>query len=197
MIKIQELSNYQIVTIAVTLLGGDSEHIDREDIAIKADEIVSGKFNWRKYPNRIDINAVMVALNDAKKTKNGGLIIGNNQRGWMLSSNGLRWIVSLSKYKELTDFQFEDVITRVFTPLIIEKERLLSTNAYHLFISGKKANITKRDFLKFTRTNEYFQQKAQERRFTIVENAVLNHKELSATWNFLKSTFLTENTNND
>ena len=92
---IQSYSNYEIVTIVLLSLGGISKHIDREDIAVKANEIAPGRFNWRKYPNRIDLDAVGSALRDAKKEKNGQLVVGNNTRGWMLSPNGLQWISSV------------------------------------------------------------------------------------------------------
>jgi len=190
--KIEELSNNQIVTIAVALLGGDADHIDREDIAIKADELATGKFNWRKYPNRIDLNTVRVALNDAKKVKNGQLIVGNNQRGWMLSSKGLKWMVALKQNKKISDLSSLSHVSEIIDSLDFEKERLFSTNAYSLFVSGRKSDITKRDFFEFTRTNEYFKVKARERRYTIVENAIINHSDLEATWNYLAERFLKE-----
>jgi hypothetical protein len=194
--KIEELPNYQIVTLAVALLGGTADHIDREDIAIKADELVSGKFNWRKYPNRIDLNSVMVALNDAKKTKNSNLLIGNNQRGWMLSPNGLKWIVALSQGERLTDFNFNDLIPSIFSSLVSEKERLLQTNTYNLYINNKKREITLKDFYEFTRTNEYFKGKAKERRYIIIENAIINQPDLTATWQYLNEQFVEETNNN-
>jgi len=192
MMKIEELSNHQIVTIVVALLGGDADHIDREDIAIKADELATGKFNWRKYPNRIDLDAIGVALRDAKKAKNSSLVVGSNIRGWMLSSNGLKWLVALNQSKDLVEFSFENLISKIFDSLISEQKRLLSTNAYNLFLQGKKIDITKLDFFEFTRTNEYFKTKANERRYTIVENAIINHTDLEATWNYLVEKFIKE-----
>ncbi|MFZ0829061.1 MAG: hypothetical protein WAO02_16730 [Verrucomicrobiia bacterium] len=47
--KAKALSNHEIVTLAVYLLGGDSKRIDTEDIAVKANELAPGRFNWRKY----------------------------------------------------------------------------------------------------------------------------------------------------
>lgn len=190
--KIEELSNHQIVTIVVAILGGDSEHVHPEDIAIKADELATGKFNWRKHPNRIDLNAVYVALRDSKKVKNGQLIIGGNQRGWMLSSNGLRWLEAVYKKVEFEDLNLGEVVSRIIESLIVERERLISTNVYHLFINGRKEEITKHDFFEFTRTNEYFKTKATERRYTIVENAVMNDSDLEATWNYLFDKFMRE-----
>jgi len=194
--KIRELSNHLIVTIAVALLGGDSDHIDREDVAIEANELAKGKFNWRKFPNRIDLYAVRVALNDANKVKNGHLITGNNKRGWMLSPNGLRWIITLSQNKDIDDFSYDGLITNIQNFLLSERERLLSTSAYKLFSQGNKTSITKQDFFEFTRTNEYFKTKAKERRYTIIENAMINHSDLTATWKYLIEKFLKEEMTN-
>ena len=88
-------SNYEIVVIAVALLGGESEVIDREDVAVKVSSLAPGRFSWRKYPDQIDLDSVGVALRDAKKSKNGALLVGDNTSGWMLSRNGVKWITSV------------------------------------------------------------------------------------------------------
>ena len=191
--QIDSLNNYQIVTIALALLGGYTDHIDREDIAIKANEIAPGKFNWRKYPNRIDLDTVGVALRDAKKIKNGELIVGNNSRGWMLSSNGSRWLSSLSKSGYEIGLQLKEKSLVVETSQQTERERLYKTTAYELFSDGRESEITQHDFFQFARVNEYFKAKAKERRFTIVENAVASDVALTTLWNYLKTKFYQEN----
>jgi len=152
--KIRDLSNYQIVTIVVALLGGDSEHIDKEDIAIKAYELAASKFSWRKYPDRIDLNTIRDALNDAKKTKKGGLIVGNNYEGWMLSKNGIKWLFSLSRLDDFEEYHFDKLIEKIIGLLNKELERLLSTQAYNLFISDRKEEISEKEFLEFARINK-------------------------------------------
>ena len=62
-----EFSKPELVTIAVALLGGDTMYVDREDVAIKVNDIAPGQFNWRKYPERIDLDAVGGQLRTAKK----------------------------------------------------------------------------------------------------------------------------------
>ena len=88
-----EFSKPELVTIAVALLGGDTTHIDREDVALKVNDIAPGQFNWRKYPERIDLDAVGGQLRNAKKPQKGGLVVGNNTKGWMLSPAGLKRLV--------------------------------------------------------------------------------------------------------
>ena len=48
--KAISLPNHEIVTLAVYLLGGERQRVDTEDIAVKANELASGRFTWRRYP---------------------------------------------------------------------------------------------------------------------------------------------------
>ena len=52
---IEDLRNPELVTLVVALLGGDLTYVDHEDIAVKSDELVPGRFSWRKYAGRIDL----------------------------------------------------------------------------------------------------------------------------------------------
>ena len=88
-----EFSKPQSVTIAVALLGGDTVYVDHEDVPLKVNDIAPGRFNWRKYSERIDLDAVNGALRHAKKPQNGGLVHGltnilEPQRGDMLQPKG-------------------------------------------------------------------------------------------------------------
>jgi hypothetical protein len=71
------LSNIEIVTIAVYLLGGDSKYVDTEDIAFKANELAPGRFTWRKYPEQINIDNIRKRLSDAKSENKGGYLLGS------------------------------------------------------------------------------------------------------------------------
>lgn len=66
-VSCKDLSNHEIVTLAVFLLGGDSQRIDTEDTAIKANELAPRRFTWRKYPDQINIETVRKRLWDARK----------------------------------------------------------------------------------------------------------------------------------
>ena len=39
-----EFSNVELVTIAVALLNGDKAYVDREDVALKVNDIAPGRF---------------------------------------------------------------------------------------------------------------------------------------------------------
>jgi hypothetical protein len=187
--QILDLTNYQLATMAVALLGGESEFIDREDIAIKLDEIAPGRFSWRKYQDRIDLVVVVAALRDAKKTKNGKLLVGNNNRGWMLSPSGLKWIKNLNliapQNKKSNGYRKDSI----YANLEMERDRLRSTKAYELFKNDDFQEICLHDFYRFARVNEYFQTKARQRRYAILDNAVAEDSTLSSLWNLLKEKF--------
>lgn len=187
--QIDNLSNPQLATIAVALLNGDSIYVDREDIAIKVDEFAHDRFNWRKYPERIDMVAVVVALRDAKKPKNGALLVGDNTQGWMLSPKGIEFVKKL----DLKLFQIGQLNSpRRKSIAAVQKAecaRLRKNKAYELFSEGRADEISIQDFYQFARVNEYFKDKARQKRYAIIENSVASDQELSDLWRFLKDRF--------
>jgi hypothetical protein len=190
--RIDDFSNPELVTIVVALLDGDMEYVDREDIAIKVNDVAPGRFNWRKYPERIDLDAVGVALRDAKKPKNGGLLVGNNAVGWMLSATGLKWMKNL----DLGAVQDAQSIKHRKASITANQEaectRLRGTKAYGLFIDGKPDAIALEDFYQFARVNEYFKTRTRQRRYAIIDNAVAEDETLSRLWDLLKKRFIGE-----
>ena len=187
-----EFSNVEVVTIAVALLGGDKVYVDREDIALKVNDIAPGRFNWLKHPDRIDLEAVNFALRDARKTRYGELVVGNTKNGWMLSPTGLKWI----KTVDLEAVQHKPSVkhrkTSIRASLETERIRLLNTKAYKLFVEGNSRAITVQDFYEFARVNEYFQTKARQRRYAIVANAVIDNDTLLRLWELLQTKFSKE-----
>lgn len=87
------LSNHEIVTLAVYLLGGDTQYVDTEDAAVKANETAPGRFTWRKYRDQINIENFRTFLSDAKKQKNGSYLRGTGKDGRLLSE-GCNWPLS-------------------------------------------------------------------------------------------------------
>lgn len=191
--RISELTNYQLATMAVALLDGEVEPVDPEDIAIKLNEIAPGRFNWRKYPDRIDLVIVVAALRDAKKPRNGELIVGDNVGGWMLSPGGLEWVKNLElSAKELREAEVEHRRDSVVANQEAERARLRSTRAYELFADGRPDEISLQDFYRFARVNEYFQTRTRQRRYTVIENAVAGDAILTELWDLLKREFAEE-----
>ena len=187
-----EFSKPELVTIAVALLGGDTMHVDREDVAIKVNDIAPGRFNWRKYPEHIDLDIVGTALRHAKKPKNRGLIVGDNTKGWMLSPAGLRWIKTLDLDAVHSEGPVKYRKTSISANQELERNRLFGTKAYNLFIEGKFKEISVHDFYEFARVNEYFQIKTRQRRYALIANAVSDDNTLSKLWELLQTEFSKE-----
>ena len=188
-----ELSNAQIATLGVARLGGDARAIDTEDIALVVYEIAPKRFSWRKYPDRIDLHTVRVALADALRLT-PPLLRGGIKDGWMLSPEGLRWISGLP-----TDLGLADGIRRgsVLELQEAERARLHRTTAFTKFHSDNRKNISLTDFCEFVRINEYFPKRKRKERFAAVENAVSGDPKLTPLWRFLKRKFRKEITPNE
>ena len=187
-----EFSNVEVVTIAVALLSGDKAYVDREDVALKVNDIAPGRFNWLKHPDRIDLEAVIVALRDARKTRYGELVVGNTKKGWMLSPAGLKWIQTVDLEAVQHNPSVKHRKTSIRAGLETECIRLLNTKAYKLFSEGNFKAITVQDFYEFARVNEYFQTKARQRRYAIIANAVIDDNTLSKLWEMLQIKFSKE-----
>ena len=187
-----EFSKPQLVTIAVALLDGDTTHIDREDVALKVNDIAPGRFNWRKYPEHIDLSTVSFALQDARKTRCGGLVVGNNTKGWMLSPAGLKWVKTVDFDAIKNELPVKYRKASISANQQLERDRLFKTKAYNLFIQDKSKEISIQDFYKFARVNEYFQTKARQRRYAIIANAVSDDDTLLKLWDFLQTKFSKE-----
>ncbi|MEW5817667.1 MAG: hypothetical protein AB1798_20020, partial [Spirochaetota bacterium] len=99
--------NRELVLYALYILGGDSERVHTEDIALKCFQLYPNSFSWIKYPQYPDKDIVRVSLTDARKNKYGALVEGRTgqkrgqsaktsrspiEDGWMLTLQGISWI---------------------------------------------------------------------------------------------------------
>ena len=187
-----EFSKPELVTIAVAFLGGDTMYVDREDVALKVNDIAPGRFNWRKYPERIDLDAVGGTLRTAKKPQNGGLVVGNNTKGWMLSPAGLKWVKTIDLGAVDDELPVKHRKASISANQELERDRLFNTKAYNLFVEGRSKEISVQDFYEFARVNEYFQIKTRQRRYAIIANAVSGDDTLSKLWDLLQTKFSKE-----
>ena len=189
--RAKELSKFELVTIAVGELGGRGGYIDREDIALAVQELAPGRFSWKKYTERIDLSIVETALRDAKKPKNGALLVSDKKGGWMLSPAGLEWYRSRSGL-EPVEGTGRGRKGSVADNLELERVRLRTTQAFEKLARGQLMEITLQEFREFVRINEYFQTKARQRRFNIIDNAVAESEDLRELWSFLMTRFRQE-----
>jgi hypothetical protein len=97
------LTNTEIVTYAVALLGGIDRPVHLENVAMKSYELAPGAFRWDldEYASYIDKDKVRVSLTDAAKIGKGALVraVGQTKGGrtkktdlWRLTAAGTAWV---------------------------------------------------------------------------------------------------------
>lgn len=99
----ESLTNIEIVTYAVALLGGLDGPVHLERVATKAHELAPGAFRWDldEFASYIDKDKVRVSLTDAEKVGKGALVkgVGTTRGGrtkrtdfWRLTAAGSAWV---------------------------------------------------------------------------------------------------------
>ena len=179
------LSNVEIVTIAIYLVGGDSRRIDTEDAAIKAAQIVPGRFTWKKYRDQVNLELIRVYLSDAKKSTHGAYIIGSGNAGWSLTPAGLSFARSASGRLVSQSAVTSRVQSQDAKWLKAERARLLSTDGFKKFVTGKKESITMDDASAFFRLDDYVRGTLRQQKITRLLGAFGESSELGGAANFL------------
>jgi hypothetical protein len=172
------LANHEIVTLAVFLLGGETNTIDTEDIAIKANEIAPGRFSWRKYPEQINIENVRTFLSDAKKAKNGSFLLGSGKEGWSLTESGL-----IFAQDHITKLKESDQSRIPLKPderrwRNNEAARMFASEAYSKYVVSGLDSISLKEAESFFRLDDYVTGKAREKKITRYINAFNDNPEI-------------------
>ena len=92
-----KLRNSDLVVLALFAIEGDRSPVHIEHIAHKVSQLAPGRFNWRHYPEQIDIERVRVRLSENKKPENGRRVDGGGRDGWWLTAAGVKWAKSATK----------------------------------------------------------------------------------------------------
>ena len=175
-----ELSNWEIVTWAVYLIGGDQGYVDTEDVAMKANELAPGRFTWVKYIDQINIEKVRTSLSDAKKEKYGKLLVGKHIEGWMLSQYGLQYCTSNLGAFEKADISREALYRKERTWRKREKTRLMGTSAYEKIVDiNESDSVTKQEAESFFRLDDYVTGIARKKKIERYLTAFADEPELS------------------
>lgn len=165
---VDSMSNHQIVTLAVYLCDGSSSPVGTEDVAVRANELAPGRFTWRKYAEQISLEHIRVYLSDAKKVKNGELVIGTGDEGWMLTPAGQRFAEEhISAAPGTTRKRLSADEKRWVSR---ERARLLSCKATEKVIDDRVSEITQREAEQFFRLDDYVLGGARKRKISRVIN---------------------------
>ena len=92
--------NWGLVTLAVYELGGTSKPVRTEDVAVHVWRKAPHRFSLAGYPEHPNVRIVHVSLTDAKKPAKGGLLNGDQHKGWWLTEPGLDWVKSFDTQAE-------------------------------------------------------------------------------------------------
>ena len=183
----KSLANHEVLTLAVYLLGGETQRIDTEDIAVKANELAPGRFTWKKYADQINLELIRVYLSDAKKPDKGRYLVGSGNNGWMLSARGLDFarrnaggLAGQDLSRPVIDAKTQQWIRR-------ERSRLLTDDARQRFIREGPAAVTQQQAEAFFRLDAYVTGQARQTKILRVLNAFGDDPELGPTVRALAS----------
>lgn len=177
----RKLVNHEIVTIAAYLVGGETEFVDTEDVAVKANEIAPGRFTWRKYKRQINIENVRTFLKDASQAKHGGYLMGSGKRGWMLTAAGSEFVLKnlpRTDHENLAAERPTEEQRQVERWKSRERGRLLETVAFKKVIGGESETITALEAQEFFRIDDYVRGDQRKQRMSRLINSFLNDPEL-------------------
>jgi hypothetical protein len=155
------LTNVQVVILALLALGGDQQDVDTEDVAVTADAISPGRFSWRKHKQHISLEDVRISLKDAKRL---GSVQGGTRRGWHLTGEGVRWATENQWIIESGLPATERTHPETQRRHALERGRLADLSAWKKYKSGEL--ITRRDAYSVFRVTEYAD---EHRRSLLVE----------------------------
>lgn len=176
-----ELSNVDLVTLALHSLGGAAERIDTEDVAVRANELAPGRLTWRKYPQQINLELVRVFLSDAKKPAYGSAVIGTGRTGWMLSERGAVRALFLARQAPLAPGAVRPRHgTAADQRQRAERSWLLGHRALQDLRAKGPDALSARDLESLFRMDEYVVGEARERRIARVLASVCDDAELLA-----------------
>lgn len=172
------LANHEIVTLAVYLLGGDTQRIDTEDIAIKANQLAPGRFTWRKYRDQINIDTVRKRLWDAATAAKGEYLDGSEKQGWILTAEGMKFATNNIASVGSADLSKERLGLKAKQWLRSERIRMLSSEAYAKTQNGQTDAVTVREGEEFFRIDAYVSSQAREQKIMRALTAFGDDQEL-------------------
>lgn len=159
-----QLANHQIVTLAVYLLGGRSQPVDTEEIAVKANELAPGRFIWRRFKDQINLELIRVYLSDAKKPVKGALLTGSGSAGWLLTPNGLSMAQKAVEQVRTPDTSDRALGVRERRWVRLEHARLIAEPAIERLASNGIESISSSEAEAVFRVDEYVRGEARKRK---------------------------------
>lgn len=172
MVKKNILSNQEIVTVSLYILGQGLKGFSCEEIATKADEIAPGRFRWKTNANMISDSVTWDALSNARK-KN---YLHEKTDNYFLTDEGINFAK-----ENLNKLNFDQKKIRISSSDLEQinniKARLIGSTAYKKIQENKK--ITNKEYNNFFRINNYMSEKQKNEKIEKLINMFLIDKQLN------------------
>jgi hypothetical protein len=190
----ETITSHELVTLAVYLVGGDTQEVDTEDVAVKVDELAPGRFCWRKYKDQINIEIIRACLSNAKKKTHGGFLTGTGTTGWLLTRAGLDFAVANVHRVADAAAPVERLSQDERRWRRNEQARVAASDAFQKFSGGDRAQVTMRDVETVFRLNEYIVGEARQKKVQRIVNALAADEEIGSAVQFFADLALKETT---
>lgn len=177
------LTKKDVAVLALAKLGGATRVIDTEDAAIGAHAIDGSAFGWKKYPERVDLDAVRTTLRHEGEGK-APRIEGSIQKGWHLTPSGVAWTEANSTFFSNT------AITVAPTPAATQRRRAETreagavlnrvriSDAFRLWAEGKE--FSPRQAAGVFRIDEYTPAKDRTRKTAQLQELIRGAEDIEA-----------------
>ena len=169
-------NNSDVTIIAVYQLGGALRYIHLEDVAVKAAELSPKAFSWKKYPERINLEAVRIALKNELEAKTKR-VLGSIRHGWMLTPHGLSWCLE-NVSGETSQSPIEQIHKEI--------ARIKKNEVFNKVASSRMAEITDDDLKAVLRIDEYFSPRNRSERILAFANTAVIEPQLKPVLTTLK-----------
>jgi len=175
----KKLANHEIVVLAAYLAGADSSFADTEDIANKANELVPGRFTWRKYKEQINIDAVRKRLWDATKPEKGAYLIGSERTGWRLTKEGFDFACHHLEAGDMEQLSRAPASQAERVAQTRELKRMMNEDAFQKIRLGQTDSIKGSEAERFFRIDDYVTGKARTAKIERFRIIATESRELS------------------
>jgi hypothetical protein len=181
----RQLANHEVVVLAAYLAGAQSAVADTEDIAVKANQLAPGRFNWRKYQDQINIDTVRKRLWDAAKPDKGAYLIGSEKNGWRLTKAGFEFARRKMKSGAAKRLARQRASRNESALQNREIRRMVHEDAFVKFTKGLNGDITRFDAERFFRIDDYVTGRVRTAKIERFRIMAIGNERLSRAIDFL------------
>jgi len=177
------LTQTELVTWAVYLLGGSQKRVDTEDVAVKVFSLARQRFSWRKYPDQINLELVRVYLSAAKDAEHGEMLVGSGRTGWSLTRKGLMWVRTageeIQKRHEIAADRVSNAGSIDASRRARERKRILSMPAWSRWENGERSVVAE-EAREVFRIDSYSTSSVREAKMTRMRAMFSDDEQISA-----------------